>query len=40
MTELILDGQATTVDISPFTLRRFETGKLLKGEHAYETLWR
>jgi glycine/D-amino acid oxidase-like deaminating enzyme len=40
VSELILDGQATTVDISPFALRRFETGKLLKGEHAYETLWR
>ena len=40
MAELILDGQAKTVDISPFTLRRFETGQLLKGEHAYQTLWR
>ena len=40
MTELILDGQAKTVDISPFTLRRFEMGQLLKGEHAYQTLWR
>jgi len=40
MAELILDGQAKTVDISPFTLRRFETGKLLRGEHAYQTLWR
>jgi sarcosine oxidase subunit beta len=40
MAELILDGQAKTVDISSFTLRRFETGKLLKGEHAYPTLWR
>ena len=40
MTELILDGQAKTVDISSFTLRRFEAGKLLEGEHAYSTLWR
>ncbi len=40
MSELILDGAAKTVDISPFTLRRFETGELLKGEHAYQTLWR
>ena len=40
MAELIVDGQAKTVDISPFTLRRFETGELLKGEHAYQTLWR
>ena len=38
--ELMLDGRAKTVDISPFTLRRFETGALLKGEHAYEEkLW-
>ncbi len=40
MAELILDGQAKTADISPFTLRRFETDELLKGEHAYPTLWR
>ncbi len=40
MAELILDGQAKTVDISPFTSRRFETGELLQGEHAYQTLWR
>ncbi len=40
MTELMLDGQAGTVDIAPFTLRRFETGNWLKGEHAYEEkLW-
>jgi len=36
----MLGGQARTVDISSFTLRRFETGDLLKGEHAYEEkLW-
>jgi sarcosine oxidase subunit beta len=40
MAELILDGRAATVDISAFTLRRFETGQLLKGEHAYPALWR
>ncbi len=40
MAELILDGQARTVDISSFTLRRFETGKLLEGEHAYPSFWR
>jgi sarcosine oxidase subunit beta len=40
MAEMILDGAAKTVDISPFTLRRFETGELLKGENAYQTLWR
>jgi sarcosine oxidase subunit beta len=40
MAELILDGRAATVDISAFTLRRFEAGQLLKGEHAYPALWR
>ena len=40
MAELILDGRATTVDISPFALRRFEAGQLLMGQHAYPTLWR
>ena len=40
MAELILDGQAMTVDISSFTLRRFETGELIEGEHAYPKLWR
>jgi glycine/D-amino acid oxidase-like deaminating enzyme len=40
MAELILDGQAKLVDISPFTLRRFETGQLLQGEYAYPTRWR
>lgn len=40
MAELILDGATKMVDISPFALRRFETGELLKGEHAYQTLWR
>lgn len=40
MAEMILDGQAKTVDVSPFTARRFETGELLKGEHDYQKLWR
>jgi sarcosine oxidase subunit beta len=40
MTELIIDGQANTVDISPFTLNRFSEGKLLKGEHDYGDIWR
>jgi len=39
MAELILDGRATTVDIACFTLRRFDAGKLLQGEHAYQTSW-
>lgn len=40
MAELILDGQARTVDISPFVLRRFAEGRHLVGEHPYELLWR
>ena len=40
MAELVVDGQASTVDITPFSLKRFEEGKLLKGEHAYEDTWR
>ena len=40
MAELILDGKAATVDVSVFTFRRFAEGKLLKGEHPYEKLWR
>lgn len=40
MAELILDGQAATVDISPFTLRRFAKGRLLAGRYAYQSVWR
>ena len=40
MTELIVDGAAKTVDITPFNPHRFERGDLLKGEHAYEDMWR
>jgi sarcosine oxidase subunit beta len=40
MSELILDGKATTVDISPFSLNRFAEGKPLKGEHGYDSIWR
>ncbi len=40
LAELILDGRATTVDISGFTLRRFAEGRHLVGEHPYERLWR
>jgi sarcosine oxidase subunit beta len=39
MAELILDGKATTVDITPFTPRRFEEGELLKGKHSYDRIW-
>ena len=40
MTEWILDGQARTVDISPFALSRFAQGKRLEGEHGYDDMWR
>ncbi|MGZ3588080.1 MAG: NAD(P)/FAD-dependent oxidoreductase [Candidatus Limnocylindrales bacterium] len=40
LAELILDGQATTVDISGYGLRRFSEGRHLVGEHPYGHLWR
>jgi sarcosine oxidase subunit beta len=40
MAELILDGRATTVDISPYGLGRFAAGRRLEGEHSYGHLWR
>jgi glycine/D-amino acid oxidase-like deaminating enzyme len=35
MAELILDGQATTVDIRRFGLRRFAEGRPLEGPYPY-----
>ena len=40
LTELILDGRATTVDISGYSLDRFAAGRLLVGAHPYGKLWR
>lgn len=40
LSELILDGRATTVDISGYSLERFAAGRLLVGEHPYGQLWR
>jgi glycine/D-amino acid oxidase-like deaminating enzyme len=40
LAELILDGEATTVDISGYSLDRFAAGHLLIGPHAYGDLWR
>jgi sarcosine oxidase subunit beta len=40
MAELILDGAATTVDLAPFDLARFEEGRLLQGAHPYGPTWR
>jgi hypothetical protein len=39
MAELILDGAAETVDITPFRPQRFAEGELLKGDHAYDGIW-
>ena len=39
MSELILDGAASSVDLSPYTLDRFAEGRQLVGEHAYGNLW-
>jgi sarcosine oxidase subunit beta len=39
LTELILDGKASTVDISSFTPARFERGEHLKGENDYGSVW-
>ena len=36
---LIVDGEAKTVDITPFDPYRFMRGELLKGEHAYDDHW-
>jgi hypothetical protein len=40
MAELILDGAATSVDISPFDPGRFDAGRRLVGEHGEELIWR
>ncbi len=39
MAEWIVDGAPKTVDITPFTLDRFETGQLLRGKYAYGDIW-
>jgi sarcosine oxidase subunit beta len=40
LAELIVDGAARSIDISPFDHARFATGRFLVGEHPYEALWR
>lgn len=40
ISELILDGEAKSVDISRFDAGRFAAGKPLRGEHPYGDLWR
>jgi sarcosine oxidase subunit beta len=40
MAELIVDGKASTADITPFNPQRFAKGDLLAGKHSYESIWR
>lgn len=40
MAELILDGAARSVDITPFGLERFAEGRPLTGEHGGVPIWR
>ncbi len=40
MAELILDGAAATVDITPFDPGRFAAGRPLVGEHGEALIWR
>ncbi|HVA87244.1 MAG TPA: FAD-binding oxidoreductase, partial [Candidatus Saccharimonadales bacterium] len=40
LSELILDGRSTTVDISGYDLGRFRADRPLVGEHPYGDLWR
>lgn len=40
MSELILDGKATSVDISIYAPGRFAEGRQVVGEHPYVSIWR
>ena len=40
MSELILDGKATSVDISIFAPQRFAEGRHVAGQHPYVSMWR
>ncbi len=40
MTEWILDGEPSKVDITPFSFERFASGEKLAGKHAYRDIWR
>lgn len=40
VSELILNGKSSTVDLSGFDPNRFERGEMLKGEHDYGFIWR
>jgi sarcosine oxidase, subunit beta len=40
LSELIVDGQATTVDMHPYRLERFAQDDLVRGPHPYGPIWR
>jgi len=40
VSELIVDGKSSTVDLSAFDPMRFERGEMLKGENDYGFIWR
>jgi sarcosine oxidase subunit beta len=40
MSELILDGESKTVDISIYAPQRFARGRPIAGEHPYGDIWR
>ncbi len=40
MSEWILDGVPSAVDITPFSPFRFAEGRRILGEHPYESIWR
>jgi sarcosine oxidase subunit beta len=40
MVDLMLDEASEGIDISAFSMSRFEEGKLIKGDHAYGDIWR
>jgi Glycine/D-amino acid oxidases (deaminating) len=40
VSQLIVDGKSTAVDLTGFDPKRFERGEMLKGEHDYGFIWR
>jgi sarcosine oxidase subunit beta len=40
MSEWILDGKPSTVDLTIFSPARFAQGRQIRGEHAYHSIWR
>jgi sarcosine oxidase subunit beta len=40
LAELILDGEATTVDLHPYRFERFAEDDPVRGEHPYAPVWR